>query len=98
MSDRALDLRARTLIARRDPRIHRELRHLPTSEVLRNPDGAYFDAARLVAERDADAERTRRGRRRVFAAPAGRAAYLAVWATAAALVGGLLWVGLLAVR
>lgn len=54
------DLRARTLISREDPRIARALAAIPHDQRPASPDAAYYQAALIVAERDARAEIARR--------------------------------------
>jgi type IV secretory pathway VirB3-like protein len=54
------ELRARTLVAKDDPRIRRALWGIPPKERPVSPDAAYWQAALVVAHRDAREEIARK--------------------------------------
>ncbi|WP_017602347.1 hypothetical protein [Nocardiopsis lucentensis] len=80
------DLRARTLISRGDPRIHHALRQIPHSQRPASPDAAYWQAALLVAQRDARTETTRRTNRGCY-----RAGYTTAALIMLACAAGIVW-------
>ncbi|QBI56780.1 hypothetical protein [Streptomonospora litoralis] len=78
-------LRARTLVEYEDPRIGRALRRLPARKRPASPDAAYWEAALVVAERDARAEQARRASPGCY-----RIGYLGGYVVAAAVLLGLI--------
>lgn len=83
-------LRARTLIEQDDPRVERALRTIPAEQRPASPDAAYWVAALVVAQRDAQTEQRKRESPGCFWA-GYLGGYVIMALAAAGAAAGLVW-------